>query len=76
MSHVHTLVQLCADRYIIQTQHYTFYFMTSSFMSFNTILQVDGFRFDIMGHMLLRTLNKMRAALDGLTPEEHGVDGK
>ncbi len=50
--------------------------MTSSFMSFNTILQVDGFRFDIMGHMLLRTLNKMRAALDGLTPEEHGVDGK
>ncbi len=39
-------------------------------------MQVDGFRFDIMGHMLLRTLNKMRTALDSLTPEEHGVDGK
>eukprot|EP00983_Pelagomonas_calceolata_P031519 988567-Pelagomonas_calceolata.AAC.1 len=38
--------------------------------------QVDGFRFDIMGHMLLRTLNKMRAALDGLTVEKDGVDGK
>jgi pullulanase/glycogen debranching enzyme len=39
-------------------------------------IQVDGFRFDIMGHMLLRTLNKMRAALDGLTVEKDGVDGK
>jgi len=38
--------------------------------------KVDGFRFDIMGHMLLRTLNKMRAALDGLTVEKDGVDGK
>jgi pullulanase/glycogen debranching enzyme len=38
--------------------------------------QIDGFRFDIMGHLLLRTLKKMRARLDALTLEQHGVDGK
>ncbi len=38
--------------------------------------QIDGFRFDIMGHLLLRTLNTMRDRLDKLTPEKDGVDGK
>jgi len=38
--------------------------------------KIDGFRFDIMGHMMLSTLNKMRARLNELTPEKDGVDGR
>ncbi|KAG2494697.1 hypothetical protein HYH03_007213 [Edaphochlamys debaryana] len=32
--------------------------------------KIDGFRFDIMGHLMLTTLNKMRSSLDALTPEK------
>ena len=39
-------------------------------------LQIDGFRFDIMGHLMVSTLEKMRAGLDALTLEKDGVDGK
>lgn len=37
--------------------------------------QVDGFRFDIMGHHLCRNMDKIRAALDALTMDKDGVDG-
>ncbi len=40
------------------------------------LAQVDGFRFDIMGHLLMRTMHKIRGALDALTLERDGVDGK
>ncbi|WP_151526044.1 pullulanase-type alpha-1,6-glucosidase [Serinicoccus kebangsaanensis] len=38
--------------------------------------RVDGFRFDLMGHHSRANLEAVRAALDALTPEEHGVDGR
>eukprot|EP00873_Tetraselmis_striata_P011701 jgi/Tetstr1/431965/TSEL_021442.t1 len=38
--------------------------------------KVDGFRFDLMGHIMMSTLNRARAALDALTLENDGVDGK
>ena len=38
--------------------------------------QVDGFRFDIMGHLMLSTMKKIQAALGALTLERDGVDGK
>jgi pullulanase-type alpha-1,6-glucosidase len=37
---------------------------------------VDGFRFDLMGHHMLADMQAVRAALDGLTLEKDGVDGK
>ena len=39
-------------------------------------MQVDGFRFDIMGHLMLSTMKKIQAALGGLTLDQDGVDGK
>ena len=41
-----------------------------------TTLQIDSFRFDIMGHMLVSTLQKMPTRLNELTPEKDGVDGR
>lgn len=38
--------------------------------------KVDGFRFDLMGHMPKQTLLDVRAALDRLTLARDGVDGK
>mmetsp|Transcript_1676 Transcript_1676/g.4831 ORF Transcript_1676/g.4831 Transcript_1676/m.4831 type:complete len:1182 (+) Transcript_1676:338-3883(+) len=38
--------------------------------------KVDGFRFDIMGHLLVRTMRRVRQVLDGLTLERDGVDGQ
>ena len=38
--------------------------------------RVDGFRFDLMGHHMKADLLAVRAALDGLTPERDGVDGR
>ena len=40
------------------------------------MLQVDGFRFDIMGHLMLSTMKEIQAALGALTLEQDGVDGK
>jgi pullulanase-type alpha-1,6-glucosidase len=38
--------------------------------------KVDGFRFDLMGHHMKRNIVKLRAALDALTVERDGVDGR
>ncbi|MFB9311410.1 hypothetical protein ACFFRL_19685 [Agromyces hippuratus] len=38
--------------------------------------KVDGFRFDLMGHHSKANMLAVRAALDELTLEEDGVDGK
>jgi pullulanase-type alpha-1,6-glucosidase len=38
--------------------------------------KVDGFRFDLMGHHMLEDMQAVRAALDALTIENDGVDGK
>jgi pullulanase-type alpha-1,6-glucosidase len=38
--------------------------------------KVDGFRFDLMGHHMLEDMQAVRAALDALTLENDGVDGK
>ncbi len=37
--------------------------------------QVDGFRFDIMGHLMVSTMKAAQAALAALTPAQDGVDG-
>ena len=39
-------------------------------------MQVDGFRHDIMGHLMLSTMQKVQARLAALTEAEHGVDGR
>lgn len=36
---------------------------------------VDGFRFDLMGHLPLKCMKRVREVLDGLTLEQDGVDG-
>lgn len=38
--------------------------------------KVDGFRFDLMGHHLVSDMQAARAALDALTPEKDGVNGR
>ena len=38
--------------------------------------RVDGFRFDLMGHHTRDNMLAVRAALDALTPERDGVDGR
>jgi pullulanase len=38
--------------------------------------KVDGFRFDLMGHHMKRNMVALRRALDALTPERDGVDGR
>ncbi len=38
--------------------------------------KVDGFRFDLMGHHPKANILAVRTALDALTPEKDGVDGK
>ena len=40
------------------------------------LAQVDGFRFDIMGHLMVPTMQKIQAALGALTLERDGVDGQ
>ncbi|KAF9598351.1 hypothetical protein IFM89_027162 [Coptis chinensis] len=37
--------------------------------------KVDGFRFDLMGHIMKRTMVKAKNTLQGLSKEIHGVDG-
>eukprot|EP00930_Biecheleria_cincta_P056506 TRINITY_DN42611_c0_g1_i1.p1 TRINITY_DN42611_c0_g1~~TRINITY_DN42611_c0_g1_i1.p1 ORF type:complete len:1074 (-),score=162.21 TRINITY_DN42611_c0_g1_i1:240-3422(-) len=37
--------------------------------------RVDGFRFDLMGHITLKCMRRIRDSLDSLTLEEHGIDG-
>ncbi|GGR31722.1 pullulanase-type alpha-1,6-glucosidase [Deinococcus ruber] len=38
--------------------------------------KIDGFRFDLMGHHLASDIQAARAALDALTLQKDGVDGK
>ncbi|GAB7193556.1 hypothetical protein NUM3379_42660 [Kineococcus sp. NUM-3379] len=38
--------------------------------------KLDGFRFDLMGHHPKQNVLDVRAALDALTPERDGVDGR
>ncbi len=38
--------------------------------------KVDGFRFDLMGHHMVSNMQHVREALDALTLENDGVDGK
>jgi pullulanase len=40
-----------------------------------TTYKVDGFRFDLMGHLMLSVVERARDALRALTVEQHGVDG-
>ncbi|CAG0971654.1 hypothetical protein GPROT1_01621, partial [Gammaproteobacteria bacterium] len=50
--------------------------MIDSVVTWARDYKVDGFRFDIMGHHLLSNMVNVRTALDTLTPEKDGVDGK
>jgi pullulanase-type alpha-1,6-glucosidase len=50
--------------------------MIDSLVTWATAYKVDGFRFDLMGHHMLANMANVRSALDGLTPEAHGVDGE
>ena len=50
--------------------------MIDSVVLWATAYKVDGFRFDLMGHHMKEDMLAVRAALDALTLEEHGVDGR
>lgn len=50
--------------------------MIDSVVMWATQYKVDGFRFDLMGHHMKEDILAVRAALDALTLEEDGVDGK
>ena len=50
--------------------------MVDSVVTWAKEYKVDGFRFDLMGHHMLRNMQAVRAALDALTLEKDGVDGK
>jgi len=49
--------------------------MVDSIVTWARDYKVDGFRFDLMGHHMVRNLQAVRAALDALTLEKDGVDG-
>lgn len=50
--------------------------MIDSVITWTTQYKVDGFRFDLMGHHMLDDMIAVREALDALTLEKDGVDGK
>ncbi|MBB4910843.1 pullulanase-type alpha-1,6-glucosidase [Actinophytocola algeriensis] len=50
--------------------------MVDSVVTWAREYKVDGFRFDLMGHHTKANMLAVRAALDRLTPEEDGVDGR
>src|SRR5215211_2309055 len=50
--------------------------MIDSVVTWAKEYKVDGFRFDLMGHHMLEDMKAVRAALDVLTLENDGVDGK
>ena len=49
--------------------------MIDSLVTWATMYKVDAFRFDLMGHHMVSNMLNVRAALDALTLEDHGVDG-
>lgn len=50
--------------------------MVDSVVTWAKEYKVDGFRFDLMGHHMLEDMQAVRAALDALSLENDGVDGK
>jgi len=50
--------------------------MIDSVLTWATAYKVDGFRFDLMGHHMKADLLTLREALDALTLDVDGVDGK
>jgi len=50
--------------------------MVDTIVLMATQYKVDGFRFDLMGHHMLTDMIAVREALDALTLENDGVDGK
>jgi pullulanase-type alpha-1,6-glucosidase len=50
--------------------------MVDSVVTWAKQYKVDGFRFDLMGFHMLSDMQAVRAALDALTLEQDGVDGK
>jgi pullulanase len=50
--------------------------MVDSVITWAKQYKVDGFRFDLMGHHMKRNMLKIREALNALTPQQDGVDGK
>ncbi|WP_232548456.1 pullulanase-type alpha-1,6-glucosidase [Propioniciclava soli] len=50
--------------------------MVESVVHWVRAYRVDGFRFDLMGHHSRATMERVRAALDALTPDADGVDGR
>ena len=50
--------------------------MIDSVLTWAKQYKIDAFRFDLMGHHMKRNMLKLRAALDGLTMANDGVDGK
>lgn len=50
--------------------------MVDSVVTWARAYKIDGFRFDLMGHHMVDDMLAVRAALDALTLEADGVDGK
>jgi pullulanase-type alpha-1,6-glucosidase len=50
--------------------------MIDSLLTWAREYKVDGFRFDLMGHHMLADMLAVRAALDALTLERDGVNGR
>jgi pullulanase-type alpha-1,6-glucosidase len=50
--------------------------MIDSVLTWARDYKVNGFRFDLMGHHSLENMTRLREALDQLTVERDGVDGK
>ncbi len=50
--------------------------MLDSVVGWARAYKVDGFRFDLMGHHMVANMQRVRRALDALTPERDGVDGR
>jgi pullulanase len=50
--------------------------MVDSVMLWAKEYKIDAFRFDLMGHHMVDDMKAVRAALDELTLEQDGVDGK
>ncbi len=51
-------------------------FMVDSVVLWATAYHIDGFRFDLMGHHMVDDMVAVRTAVDGLTLDEHGVNGR
>jgi pullulanase-type alpha-1,6-glucosidase len=51
-------------------------FMVDSVVQWATAYKIDAYRFDLMGHHMRRNMEAVRAALDSLTMEEDGVNGR